>query len=167
MGDGDAHDDGGDGFGCFAPGIGRRRRQLGILQRDRILGPDFFGRLVLAKTLEGGLADHARAGPAGKLDFSDENGLHPIPVALLAGRILAGKGALVGDIRLELPEESLGIARVETGANLADMDQMITTIHPGDERAAASLCCHSNRRSPPRGRHGIWIWSRSRCGLKL
>ena len=129
-----------------------------------MLGAHLFGGLVFAQTFEGGLADHARAGPAGELDLGDEHRLDPIPVLLFAGRILAGERALVGGVRFELLEQVLGIARVEAGADLADMDQMIAAIDAGDAASAGWCRCRSSRRSRPHGRRGIWIWSRSPCG---
>ena len=97
--------------------------------------PHLLGGLILAQSFEGGLANHAGTGPAGELDLGDQNRLHPGPVGLLAWSVLAGKRTLVGRVGLELFEQVFGVARIEAGADLPDMDEMVAAINAGDQRA--------------------------------
>ena len=119
----------------LALGTGRGRRQLSVLGRDGMLGSHFLGGLVFAKPFEGGLADHAAPVQPANSISATSTGFTQVQSRCLRGASLPAKGLLSVGVRLELPEQVLGIARVEAGADLADMDEMVAAIHAGDQRA--------------------------------
>ena len=74
-------------------------------------------------------------GPSGELDLGHELGRDPDYAGLLGRRGLAGERAFGGRQRVEALEQILGVARIEAGADAADVNEMITLENAGDQRA--------------------------------
>src|SRR3954469_9549086 len=102
------------------------RGRFKLFQRHRLFGPNLFRRLILAKTLEGCLPNHAVASPTRELNLGDQLRLDPGDVFCSAGSAFAGERALVGRNRNEFLEKAAGIVLVKAGPNSARMDEVIT-----------------------------------------
>ena len=109
---------------CLGHGLGHLR----LRRLDGCLRHDLVGRLVLAQPLEGGLAHIAAAGPAGELDLGHQLGPRPMTVAF-AGRAGAGgeRAGLAFD-RPKLGQQLANLRFAETGADLADIDQLLAAM---------------------------------------
>ena len=82
-----------------------------------LFSANLFRRLVLSKTLEGGLPHHAVASPAGELDLCNQLRLDPGDVFCSARRAFAVKGLLSVDSAtsfLRSPPELLLLKPVPT-----------------------------------------------------
>ena len=139
---------------------------LGLGRRGRLLGLDLLGRLVLAQALEGGLAHHAVAGPAGELDLGHQLRLQPSARrGLLARRAVAGEGrSSSAASSFSRGSSRVDLVGAEAGADAADIDEMLAAVDADQQRAELPVRRRSSRRSPPHGRRGTWLWSSCRCG---
>src|SRR5689334_19470912 len=91
------------------------------------------GRLVLTQTLKARMPEPAVAGSLGELDLGHEVRLEPYRAFALGGRhFLEGRSALLE--RLELSREPIEIGRVEAGAYLARVNELVTVEGAEHER---------------------------------
>ena len=95
--------------------------------------------LSCAQALERGLADIAVAGPACEFDLGDEFGLQPMHVPGLARRGLAAERIGVRGRGLQGRHDALHRILPETGADDADIGEMIVAIDAGHQRAEFAL----------------------------
>src|SRR6187399_3275128 len=112
--------------------LGRGGRKL--FQRHRLLSPNVFRGLVLAKSLEGSLPNHAVASPPGKLNLGDQLRMDPGDVFCSARRAFARERALVGRQRNEALEEAARIVLIEAGPHPPRMDEVIASVDTDQER---------------------------------
>src|SRR5206468_6404125 len=112
---------------------------------DRLLAPQFLGRLVLAQALVRGSAQPAVVRPFGELHLADELRLDPHDVALAhLGHLRDLFERRTRSLqRPELVEQLLDLLAVEAGADVARVDELAAAVIAEDEGAEA-------RRAPSR-----------------
>ena len=96
---------------------------------------DLAGGLILAQSLEGGLAQPTGAGPAGELDLGHQIGARPVNVGFLGRAGAGGKGAGLALDLLQPRRHPPHGFRGEASANAADIDQLLAAIDAGQQRA--------------------------------
>ena len=115
----------------------RTRLPFRISGRHRLLAPHLGRLLVLAEALVGGRAQAAVVRPLDELDLGDELRLDPDDVALADPRHLRhlAERRRVALERLQLLQQPVDLAVVETGADVADVDELAALVGREDERA--------------------------------
>ena len=109
------------------------RQFAGLL---RCLGLHLCCRLVGAQALEGSLAHHAVAGPAGEFDLRHQVRFQPVDVARMRfGRIPSGKRRGLRRHVFQPWQQFFHLGGGITGADAADIDEMPVTIHARQQRA--------------------------------
>src|SRR3974390_1430698 len=114
---------------------GPRFRPDQLCSADRHLRLDFARRLICPQRLEGRLADHAIAGPAGKFDFRDKDRLDPMHRSLLARRIGAMERIGVGLPRLDAGKYTRNGIASESRSHATDIDEVRAPIDPRKQGA--------------------------------